>query len=59
MEETEEATRSHSDLLCQALPVAPLDEIDITSPPISGEDYLTRVRYFCPSISALLVLKHS
>lgn len=32
------------DLLSQALPVARLVEVDLNSPPITGEDYLTRVR---------------
>lgn len=33
-----------SDLLSQALPVARLIDVDLNSPPITGEDYLTRVR---------------
>lgn len=34
----------YSELCNQALPVARLADIDLNSPPTSGEDYLTRVR---------------
>lgn len=40
----ESAEPHHADLLCQALPVARIDDIDLNNPPTSGEDYLTRVR---------------
>ena len=36
---------AHLDILSQALPVARLADIDLNTPPVSGEDYLTRVRY--------------
>lgn len=35
---------AHLDILSQALPVARISDIDLNTPPVSGEDYLTRVR---------------
>ena len=43
-DDSEQAIDDH--LLFQALPVAPLPKnIDLNIPPITGEDYLSRVRY--------------
>lgn len=42
--EKEPSSGTYFELLNQALPVARLADIDLNNPPVSGEDYLTRVR---------------
>ena len=42
--EKEPPNSAYFELLNQALPVARLADIDLNNPPVSGEDYLTRVR---------------
>lgn len=40
-----EENDKQTELMSQALPVAKISEINLKEPPVSGEDYLTRVRY--------------
>ncbi len=56
-EEEEEEEEKLENFLAQALPVADLKHVDLSAPPSTGEEYLSRVRYEASKCPGTVVAK--